>query len=250
MSLCEEFGRWVDDQVLAPVVQFFADARKVCAESREWIRREIREPMEDWVTREEQRCREQECNWWCLCCNKWFCWIVTVLVRIIIWIITVIIEWLVELICLLVVEIIRLIVLLLINVLRWIVELVVCFIEKFCQLLILTAAVALVVAVLGGVAAAALMPVPLALPAMVAGAAVSVAGLLLARVLCELSMCRFVGVIAWALKWGIVLGAVLSLLLLSAGSGLVVAIAGGTASALIWWLTAQGCPDPRLLGAP
>ena len=250
MSLCQEFGRWVEDQVITPVEQFFEDARQVCTESRRWIEREIRTPLETWVSQEEQRCREQECNWWCLCCNKWFCWIVTVLVRVIVWIIKVVIEWIVEVVCLLVVEIIRIIVLLVINVLRWIVELVVCFVEKFCQFLILAAAVALVAALLGVVGAAAVMPVPLALPAFVAGGTVALAALLLARVLCELSMCRFVGVIVWALKWAIVLGAVASLLLRSVGSGLVVAMCGGAVSALVWWLTRRGCAVPRLLGAP
>jgi hypothetical protein len=57
-------------------------------------------------------------------------------------------------------------------------------------------------------------------------------------------------VLVWALKWAIVLGALASLVLRSLGSGLVVAMCGGTCSALVWWLTGRGCPVPRLRGAP
>ncbi len=28
-------------------------------------------------------CTEQKCYWWCLCCNKWLCWIVTIILAII-----------------------------------------------------------------------------------------------------------------------------------------------------------------------
>jgi hypothetical protein len=130
------------------------------------------------------------------------------------------------------------------------VETVVCIVERACQTLILVAGLALVAAVLGVVAAGALMPLPLALPAMMGGIGVAVAALLLARLLCELGMCRLVGVVVWALKWGIIAGAVLTIALVSVGSAFVVVLCGVIVSALIWWLTARGCPVPRLLGPP
>jgi len=38
-------------------------------------------------------CREQECNWWCLCCNKWLCWRVWIVVRIVVWVIVTVGKW-------------------------------------------------------------------------------------------------------------------------------------------------------------
>src|SRR5687768_15982171 len=29
-----------------------------------------------------RQCSEQQCRWWCLCCNKWLCWIVLIVVAI------------------------------------------------------------------------------------------------------------------------------------------------------------------------
>ena len=53
---------------------------RVCREVQEWIEEQVEQPIEEWENRQERRCREQDCNWWCLCCNKWFCWLVWVLV--------------------------------------------------------------------------------------------------------------------------------------------------------------------------
>jgi hypothetical protein len=250
MTLCEEVGRWIDDTIIKPVEQLFTDLRQACIDYSTWIQTEVITPLETWISREEQRCREQECNWWCLCCNKWFCWLVVVLVSVITWVITVVGKWVVETICRLIVEILRIIVMTTLHVLKWIVETVVCIIDKLCQTLILLAGLALIAAVLGVVSAASLLPVPLALPAVAVGIGAAVAALLLAKVLCELGMCRLVGVIVWALKWGIVAGALLAIAALSGGSALVVVLCGGLASALTWWLLGRGCPVPRLLGLP
>lgn len=45
----------------------------------EWFRREIW----SWVTRTWQECTRRKCKWWCACCNKWFCWLVTALVAVV-----------------------------------------------------------------------------------------------------------------------------------------------------------------------
>lgn len=250
MTLCEEVGRWIDDTIITPVEQVFTNARQACIDYSTWIQQEIITPLETWVSQEEQRCREQKCNYWCLCCNKWFCWLVTVLVSVITWVVTVVGKWVVETICRLIVEILRIIVMTILHVLKWIVETVVCFIDRFCQTLILLAGLALIAAVLGVVSMASLVPVPLALPAMTVGIGAALAALLLAKVLCELGMCRLVGVIVWALKWGIMVGVLLAIAVVSVGSALVVVLCGGLVSTLIWWLLGRGCPIPRLLGLP
>lgn len=56
---------------------------RVCREIQEWVEQEVERPIENWVNREETRCRTEPCNWWCACCNKWFCWIVVVAVKIV-----------------------------------------------------------------------------------------------------------------------------------------------------------------------
>lgn len=126
MSACQEVGRWVTENIVVPVDRFFERAREVCSEIRRWVEREVRKPIETWRTQEERRCRRRECNWWCLCCNKWFCWLVTVLVKIIEWIIEVVGEWLVETVCEIVVEVVRIVVNTIIRVVKWVVDFVVC----------------------------------------------------------------------------------------------------------------------------
>jgi hypothetical protein len=49
-------------------------AHQVCTDITEWIDEQVMQPV--------QQCLERPCNWWCLCCNKWFCWIAWVLVTV------------------------------------------------------------------------------------------------------------------------------------------------------------------------
>jgi hypothetical protein len=136
-----------------------------------------------------------------------------------------------------------------IHVLTWIVEFIICFVERFRATLIWVAGLALIAAFVGGVAGATQGLLPAVLPGIIAGVAVALPALL-ARLVCELKLCRFLGVFVWALKWAIVIGGMLAVLLLSPGSGFVVVLYGGTVSALIWSLIRKGCPVPRLLGPP
>jgi hypothetical protein len=70
-----------------------------CREIHEWIEEEVEQPIEEWENRQERRCRERSCNWWCLCCNKWFCWLVWVLVKVIRWVIVTVGKWVVRVVC-------------------------------------------------------------------------------------------------------------------------------------------------------
>lgn len=72
---------------------------RICREIQTWITETITRPIENWVEREEERCREQPCNWWCLCCNKWFCWLVVVLVKVVTWITETITRLITEVVC-------------------------------------------------------------------------------------------------------------------------------------------------------
>lgn len=56
---------------------------KLCREIQERINESIEKPIEEYVKREEQRCREKVCNPWLLCLNKLFCWFITITVKVI-----------------------------------------------------------------------------------------------------------------------------------------------------------------------
>lgn len=72
---------------------------RVCHEIQEWIEEQVEQPIEEWENRQERRCREQECNWWCLCCNKWFCWLEWILVKIIRWVVVTVGKWIIRTVC-------------------------------------------------------------------------------------------------------------------------------------------------------
>jgi hypothetical protein len=72
---------------------------RICREIQTWITENISRPVENWVQQEERRCREQPCNWWCLCCNKWFCWIVIVVVKVVTWVVETVTRLVTEVVC-------------------------------------------------------------------------------------------------------------------------------------------------------
>ena len=69
-------------------------AHQVCHDVGEWVESNVEQPLE--------QCIEQDCNWWCLCCNKWFCFIV--------WIIVTLVDWVVHTVCELVADVVDLVV--------------------------------------------------------------------------------------------------------------------------------------------
>lgn len=72
---------------------------RVCREVQEWVEEEVERPVEQFVDRLERRCREQECNWWCVCCNKWFCWLTWVVVRVVTWVVVTVGKWVTRIVC-------------------------------------------------------------------------------------------------------------------------------------------------------
>jgi|GEM_PF-885309 len=123
---CRTVGRWITENVRRPVERFVERAEEACTEARRWVEREIREPIERRRTTVERRCRRRECNWWCLCCNKWFCWLETIIEVIVEWVVKVVGEWLVELVCEIVVKVIKIVVDVIVTVVKFVVTAVVC----------------------------------------------------------------------------------------------------------------------------
>lgn len=72
---------------------------RVCREVQEWIEEQIEQPIEEWENRQEQRCREEACNWWMLCLNKLFCWLVWVAVKVVRWVVVTVGKWVTRIVC-------------------------------------------------------------------------------------------------------------------------------------------------------
>jgi hypothetical protein len=72
---------------------------RTCREVREWIEEEVEQPIEEWEDQQEERCREEPCNWWVLCLNKLVCWMVWVAVKVIRWVVVTIGKWVVFVTC-------------------------------------------------------------------------------------------------------------------------------------------------------
>ena len=72
---------------------------RVCKEVQDWVETQIEQPIETWENQLQQTCQEQDCNWWCLCCNKWLCWLVWVLVKVITWVVVTVGKWVTRLVC-------------------------------------------------------------------------------------------------------------------------------------------------------
>jgi len=44
------------------------------------------------VTQQVEQCVEQDCDWWCACCNKWLCFLAWVVVVVVTWVVTTVCE--------------------------------------------------------------------------------------------------------------------------------------------------------------
>jgi hypothetical protein len=123
---CREVSTWITENILAPVERFVTEAREACENITTWVEEKVQQPVESWISQQERRCREQDCNWWCLCCNKWFCWIVTVVVRVVTWVLITIGKWVAHLVCKIVTTIVGIVVELVLKIVTRIVTFLVC----------------------------------------------------------------------------------------------------------------------------
>jgi hypothetical protein len=245
---CREIGQWITDNVEKPLEEWFVRTRQQCTEARRWLEQRRRE-IEDWRQTQQKRCVEQSCQWLCLCCNKWFCWIVDILVRIVTILIEVI-EHIIEAVCTLIVTLLYLVSIIVIQVIKWIVLAVVCLLESLCPILILIGAVALFVVLVAIVALTVPALAATATPIIPIAVVIAVVALSLARVLCETGRCRIFGAIGWALKWAIVIGAVIAIIMLNPVAALVIVLYGGLVACLAIAVEKIPCMLPSMLGLP
>ena len=70
-----------------------------CKQDQERVEEEVLQAVDQWVEQQEQRCREEECNWWVLCTNKLVCWFVSVFGKVTIWVVTIVVRWVYRIVC-------------------------------------------------------------------------------------------------------------------------------------------------------
>lgn len=72
---------------------------RICRETQEWVEQQVEQPIETWENQQETRCRTESCFWLCLCCNKLFCWLVWVLVKVVRIVLVTIGKWVARAVC-------------------------------------------------------------------------------------------------------------------------------------------------------
>lgn len=126
MGACQTVKKWITKEVQIPVEEFITKAKKQCTEVKKKIEEKVRKPVEKWVNKQERKCKRKKCKWWCLCCNKWFCWIVTLVVKVVTWVVTTVIKWVTYLVCKIVMVVVDVIVKIITRIIKWLVSFVVC----------------------------------------------------------------------------------------------------------------------------
>jgi hypothetical protein len=72
---------------------------KYCREVQDWIEEEIEKPIDEWIEKRVKKCKKKKCKKWCLCCNKWFCWIETIVEKVVKWVIVTVGKWVTRIVC-------------------------------------------------------------------------------------------------------------------------------------------------------
>lgn len=125
---CREVSKWITENVLVPVEKLITKAKKACEAVKKKIEEKVQKPIEDWISKQERKCKKAKCKWWCGCCNKWLCWIATVVVRVVTWIVVTIIKWVTHIVCKMVVVVVGTIVDLILKVITRLVTFIVCLV--------------------------------------------------------------------------------------------------------------------------
>jgi hypothetical protein len=127
MAACQDVRRWMSDTILTPVEAVMTDVRQACEQVQRWIEEEITYPVEKWTASLERSCRELP--WWNPA--RWFCELVTVLVKSIVWLTVIAGKWTVVTVCQTVTTVISIIVSFVLRTVRWLVQFVVCVFSDF-----------------------------------------------------------------------------------------------------------------------
>ena len=91
---------------------------RFCEDFKAWVEEKVEKPIQEKQTKIRQECKKKKCKKWCLCCNKWVCWIETFVLWVVRWIIVWIGKWVLYVICRIISALLTL-VLTLLNLLGW-----------------------------------------------------------------------------------------------------------------------------------
>jgi hypothetical protein len=67
----------------------------VCTKIQEWVEEEVSKPIEEWEERQEKRCKDY--GWYDP--RGWFCWLVTVFVKVVRWVVVTVGKWVIRWVC-------------------------------------------------------------------------------------------------------------------------------------------------------
>ena len=126
MSACKKVKQWVTKKVQVPVEEAIYKAKKFCEKLKKKIEEKVQKPVEKWVSKQEKKCKKRKCKWACLCCNKWFCWLVTVFVKVVTWVVVTIIKWVTYTVCKTIMILVDVIVKIVVRVFKFLVTFIVC----------------------------------------------------------------------------------------------------------------------------
>lgn len=68
---------------------------KVCNSYKKWVEEKVEKPIDDWVEKTEKKCKKRP--WWDP--RRWFCWLVTTLVKIVRWVVVWVGKWVAYVVC-------------------------------------------------------------------------------------------------------------------------------------------------------
>ena len=85
-------------------------SHEVCRQVDEWIEEEVSRRVETWVEEQRQVCQQQSCNWLCLCCNKWWCGFVSVIVAAVYWVVEKVVRLVTRTVCELIASVVDIVV--------------------------------------------------------------------------------------------------------------------------------------------
>jgi hypothetical protein len=72
---------------------------RICRETQDWVETNVEQPIETWENQQQTQCANEPCNWWTLCLNKVFCWLVWILVKVVRIVIVTVGKWVVRIVC-------------------------------------------------------------------------------------------------------------------------------------------------------
>lgn len=91
---------------------------RFCEDFKEWVEEKVEKPIEERQTKTQEKCKKKKCKKWCLCCNKWFCWIEIFFLWVVRWVIVWVGKWVLYIVCR-IVSVLLTLVLTVLNILGW-----------------------------------------------------------------------------------------------------------------------------------